>query len=166
MLQPEGVLQPIRQLQVDGTGVADLDPYETGRPGDVQQPGHLEPTEVELLGDLDLGLAVHVVATCHRRSEDHLGWSRHQVPRHPLPPPAHLSGRMPSILQGIDYREGLADTPLYETPGAHMCMLPAPWEAAVAPTRTGEDEVPRTATVGSLPGPDRSRTPRWVLPSL
>src|SRR5687767_5007781 len=52
--------------------MADLDAHEAALPGQVEQPGDLEPVEAELLGDLDLRAAVEVVATGDRRRQDDL----------------------------------------------------------------------------------------------
>ena len=66
---PEAVAGPQR---VGALGVQlgrhpDLDPYEIPLEGGLQDPGHLEAADAELLGDLDLGLALEVEAAGHGR---------------------------------------------------------------------------------------------------
>ena len=50
--------QRVGALRVQFGGDADLDPYEIPFEGGLQDPGHLEAAHAELLGDLDLGLAL------------------------------------------------------------------------------------------------------------
>ena len=71
--QPERLLQPAGQVDVDGTRVTDLDPHQTARARRLDQPGDLEPAELELLGDVDLGPAVDVVAPGDGGREHELG---------------------------------------------------------------------------------------------
>ena len=53
-------------------GMADLDPDQSGGQRLVEQPGDLEPADLQLVGDLDLGPSVDVVPPGHRRREDEL----------------------------------------------------------------------------------------------
>lgn len=54
-------------LGVQLRGYPDLDPYEVTFQGRLQDPGHLEAADAELLGDLDLGFALEVEAAGHGR---------------------------------------------------------------------------------------------------
>ncbi len=45
----------------------DLDAYEIAFEGGLQDPGHLEAAHAELLGDLDLGLALQIEPAGHGR---------------------------------------------------------------------------------------------------
>ena len=70
------------QLDVDGARVVDLDLDHPGFDGLVEHPGHLEPGQAELLGDLDPGAPLQVVAAGdHRALEQLIG--PHESP--PLP---------------------------------------------------------------------------------
>ena len=73
MPQPEPLGEPAGGVDVDGAGMADLDPDQTLLPRRLQQPGHLEPAEPELVGDLDLGPAVDVVPARDRCGQHQLG---------------------------------------------------------------------------------------------
>src|SRR6476469_619762 len=58
---------PARARQVRrAAGQADLDPYQSVGQRLVEQPGDLEPAELQLVGDLDLGPSVDVVPPGHR----------------------------------------------------------------------------------------------------
>ena len=59
--------QRVGALRVQLGGHADLDPYEIPLERGLQDPGHLEAADAELLGDLDLGLALEVEAAGHGR---------------------------------------------------------------------------------------------------
>lgn len=69
----DGVPQPVPgaervgALRVQFGRHADLDAYEVTFEGGLQDPGHLEAAHAELLGDLDLGLALQVEAARHGR---------------------------------------------------------------------------------------------------
>lgn len=54
---------------------ADLDAYEIPFESGLQDPGHLEAADAELLRDLDLGLALKVEAAGHGRRLDQLSGS-------------------------------------------------------------------------------------------
>jgi hypothetical protein len=75
VLQLVGVPQFAGQVDVDLPRVPDVDPDQAAAARALQQPGHLEPAELELVGDLDLGLAVQVVPASHARGEHQLSRS-------------------------------------------------------------------------------------------
>ena len=54
VLQPEPVLQPHGQLDIDKTFVANLDVNQPAVPSEVDEASDLEPAEPELVGDLHL----------------------------------------------------------------------------------------------------------------
>jgi len=66
---PEAVTgaQRVGALGVQFGGHADLDAYEITFESGLQDPGHLEAADAELLGDLDLGFALKVEAAGHGR---------------------------------------------------------------------------------------------------
>ncbi|GAA3241859.1 hypothetical protein GCM10020256_65230 [Streptomyces thermocoprophilus] len=72
-LHHDGVPEAVAGAQrVGALGVqlgrdADLDSYEIPFEGRLQDPGHLEAADAELLRDLDLGLALEVEAAGHGR---------------------------------------------------------------------------------------------------
>jgi hypothetical protein len=59
--------QRVRALRVQFGRYSDLDPYEIPFESGLQDPGHFEAADAELLGDLDLGLALEVEAAGHGR---------------------------------------------------------------------------------------------------
>lgn len=59
--------QRVGALRVQLGGHPDLDPHEIPFESGLQDPGHLEAADAELLGDLDLGLALKVEAAGHGR---------------------------------------------------------------------------------------------------
>ncbi len=72
-LHDDGVPEPVpgpervRPLGIELGRYPDLDPYEVTLEGGLQDPGHLEAAHAELLGNLDLGLALQVEAARHGR---------------------------------------------------------------------------------------------------
>src|SRR3712207_4088031 len=73
VLQPEPVLQPRGQVDVDLALVTDLDAHQPALAGRIEQPGDLEAAQAELLGDLDLRPAVEVVPASDGCREDDPG---------------------------------------------------------------------------------------------
>jgi hypothetical protein len=67
--EAESVLQSTGQFEVDRPEIRDLDVHQADLPAELQQPGDLEPVQPQLVGDLDLGLALDVVATGDRRDQ-------------------------------------------------------------------------------------------------
>lgn len=59
--------QRVGALGVQLGGDTDLDTHEIPFEGRLQDPGHLEAADAELLRDLDLGLALEVEAAGHGR---------------------------------------------------------------------------------------------------
>ncbi len=62
-LQPEGLRELVGQPAIDRARALDLDLDDAAAARVLEQPGDLEPAQVELLGDVDLGGVVQVVAT-------------------------------------------------------------------------------------------------------
>jgi uncharacterized membrane protein (DUF2068 family) len=88
VLQVVGVPQFAGQIDVDLARVSDVDPDQAAAARVLQQPGHLEPAELQLVGNLDLGLAVQVVPPGHGGGEHQLG--RADFGSHRVPPTAML----------------------------------------------------------------------------
>ena len=100
----EGVSQPLGKLQVDAARLADLDLDQALAVRGFQQAGDLEPAELELVTDLDLGPAVEVVPAGHGAGEDQLGRSYPFVFSHRITL-AHLSGDASSLSRRVDGRD-------------------------------------------------------------
>ncbi len=94
---PQTVAGPQRvgALGVQLRGDADLDAYEIPFEGGLQDPGHLEAADAELLGDLDLRFALEVEAACHGRRLHQLSGS------HPHRRPARRHTRHGHLLTAL-----------------------------------------------------------------
>ena len=91
-IERKGILEPERRAQLGGepdveaaAGQPDLDADHPGLARGVEQPGHPEPADAELVGDVDLGHALQVVLPRHAGGEHDLRGPVGRQPSHDPP---------------------------------------------------------------------------------